>query len=115
MAVRDLDELLESGHSESSTGYRVKELKAYVSSDRALLDRFHKKAMAVTRRSDPKLTALVETLKTPLASIFARSALSIKDWMWMRGFFQPLLPRPIHLEPLVFRVDALLTPWSREE
>jgi hypothetical protein len=61
-----IDDLLEMGQSESSTGYKVKELKAYVSSDRALLERLHQKALRVTRRSDPKLVALVKTLKRVL-------------------------------------------------
>ena len=61
-----IDELLEMGRTESSTGYKVKELKAYVSADRELLERFHQKALLVKRRSDPKLVALVETLKSIL-------------------------------------------------
>jgi hypothetical protein len=64
-----IEELLAAGYSESATGYRIKELKASVSSDRDLFRKFYEAASTVTQADDPKLTVLVEdALKTILAS-----------------------------------------------
>lgn len=62
-----MEELLDLSGSESAEGYRVNELRADVSSDRALLEKFHKRTASIARKGDPKLKALVEKgLKTIL-------------------------------------------------
>lgn len=61
-----IEELLDFSGSESAKGYRVKELKASVSADRALLATFHQKASAVKQSEDPKLGALLEKGLKPI-------------------------------------------------
>jgi hypothetical protein len=72
-----IDELLEGGGSESANGYRVKELKASVASDRSLLAQFHAAASSVKQSEDPKLAALVDEAKAVLKA--ARSDSKSED------------------------------------
>ena len=56
------DELIRDSGSVISHGYDVPRLRADVTKDRDLLDRFAKKARQVTRRNDPKLKELSVSL-----------------------------------------------------
>lgn len=60
------EELFDLGRSESVSGYRVKDLKTSVCSDRALLEKFYKRVSKVARKDDPKLKALVEEALAPI-------------------------------------------------
>jgi hypothetical protein len=69
-----IEELLQVGGSESTSGYRVKELKAKVAFDRELLAKFHQKSSKVNRPQDPKLKALVSEGLKPILRRARREA-----------------------------------------
>ena len=70
-----IEELLQVSGSESASGYRVKELRQQVVSDRELLAAFYRKASKVGRSQDPQLKALiVEGLKPILKPAVGRQA-----------------------------------------
>jgi ERCC4-related helicase len=73
-------ELLAEGISESSKGYRVKELRSYVSHDRDLFARFYEKAAKVTKSEDPKLRALVNDALKPILKHARREAANEDDF-----------------------------------
>jgi superfamily II DNA/RNA helicase len=61
-----IEELLNSSGADSTSVYRVKELREYVSNDRSLLDKLHARAVRVKQKDDPKLKALVDEGLKPI-------------------------------------------------
>ena len=79
-----IEELLQVSGSESASGYRVKELRQQVVSDRELLAAFYRKASKVGRSQDPKLKALIVEGLKPILKRARREAGNETDFQQKR-------------------------------